>query len=110
MTTPHVPVPANTDMAEEPAMTIGDIFANKTLIQPMIAAAVALVSGITGYVAEDDLVSNITTLIAGLAILWTAVSAQMTAANRAREQARVTREAVYAPQTVADIVDDAAAR
>lgn len=110
MTTPHVPVPGNTDMAEEPAMTIGDIFANKTMIQPAIAALVAVISGLTGWIVADDVVSNLTYLVTFGAVIWTAVSAQATARRRAFDQARVTREAVYAPQTVADIVDDAAAR
>jgi uncharacterized membrane protein (DUF4010 family) len=103
-TVPDIRVPADPDMAEEPALTIGELFANKAMVQPVVAAALAVMASITGWVADDEVVTNVTTLVTFAAIVWGVISAQITASRRAMQQAKQTREAVYAPETVASLV------
>jgi hypothetical protein len=107
---PTVPIPADTDMALEPAMTIGSIFANKAMLQPVIAAGVAIISTTFKLTADDPstLVDQITTIVMFLSMFWTAASAQWEARKRAFAQAETTREVVYAPQTVHTLVEEAA--
>lgn len=107
---PVVEMPRDTRMASEPAATIGDVFASKAMLQPIVAAALAIVARITGMVVDDALVSDITTMVMFAAMVWAAVSAQVIASRRAKEQAAVTRESVYSPQTVARIAMEASTR
>ena len=101
---PTVLVPENSKMATEPAMTIGKVFADKKLIQPAVAAAVALIASLTGWAADSDVVTNLTTLITFASVVWSITTAQLAVKSRAMAQAAETREAVYAPETVAQIV------
>jgi hypothetical protein len=100
-------LPDEPGMATEPAVTIGEVFANKAVIQPAIAAVVSIAAGIFKFTADtSDLVDQLTTLVLFLGIVWGALSAQWEARRRAKEQALVTREAVYAPATVEAIAHE----
>ena len=107
---PQIDIPANPALAKEPALEIGKVFASKAMLQPIVAAALAIVARITGMVVDDELISDITTMVMFGAMIWAAVSAQVIASRRAKEQAAVTREAVYSPQTVARIAMEASTR
>lgn len=95
------------DMEKEPARTIGEIFAKKTLIQPVIAAAVAVVAGVMNLTIGDGVVDNITTLVMFAAMLWAPISANREQAKIAQEQAEETRSAVYSPATTKRLVNRA---
>lgn len=96
------------DFANEPARSIGAIFADKKLIRTTVAAGVALVAGLLNQTVGDDVVEQITTIVLFLAILWMPIQAQREKAAQNHKQATVTREAVYAPATVVRIAERAA--
>lgn len=93
-------------MATEPALTIGEEFANKTMMRPYVAAAVAIVMQITNATIDDAMVDNITLLITLLAALYAAWEANRKKSELAKQQAEKTRAAVYAPATVAEIANE----
>lgn len=98
-----VAVPEDENMAGEPAVTIGEIFQDKTMIKTYVAAALSLLAYVTGWVADGEVIENVTTLISGAGLLVTALMAQYEARQRARAQAAKTRDAVYSPATAAAI-------
>lgn len=100
-----IDLPDDSRMAHEPALTIGQIFANKAMIKTYVAAIVSLVSMSTTWVISDDQIGNIVEIISLIGIVVTAFMAQYEAKQRAQEQARQTRAVVYAPATVAKIAD-----
>ena len=95
-------------MEREPALTIGEIFANKTLIRTVIASAVAIVAGLFKITVADGVVDDITTLVMFAAMFYAPFAAKREQAQLAKEQASETREAVYAPATVKEIAAKAA--
>lgn len=105
---PQIAVPVDPVMAQEPAREIGDIFANKALVQPAIAAVVGVVAMTFKIAVDDALVDNLTTIVTFAAFVWAALAGQQEARDRAIAQAEQTRDVVYAPSTVADVVSDAA--
>lgn len=96
------------NMDREPALTIGEIFSKKKLIQPAIAAAVAIIAGIFNLTVGDALVDNLTTVIMFAAMIWAALGANREHAQKSTEQAAETREAVYSPATTKRLVNEAA--
>lgn len=105
---PVIDVPVNPKLATEPARTIGDLFADKTMIRPFIAAVIAIVAVTTGWVAADEVIDNLTTIVTTIAVVYGVWAAQRDASSRAREQAEMTRDVVYAPTTVHEVVREAA--
>lgn len=97
---PPVDVPADPDLAEEPARTIGSIFADKVMIRTAVAALAGIVSFSFKLAIDDTMIDNITTFITFVAFAGAALFAQLDARNRAKAQAEETRDAVYAPATV----------
>lgn len=102
-------MPNTPNYEREPALTIGEIFANKTLIRPAIAAAVAIIAGLFSLTVADSMVDNITTVIMFAAMIYTPFAAKREQANLAKEQAKETREKVFAPSTVKEIARESAA-
>lgn len=100
--------PTTQDMEREPARTIGEIFASKKLIQPVIAAAVAIVTGLLKVTIADGLVEDLTTLVMFGAMFYAPIAANREQANLAKEQADETRSAVYSPATTKRLVARAA--
>lgn len=100
--------PTIKDMEREPARTIGEIFASKKLIQPVIAAAVAIIAGVMNLTIGEGVVDDITTLVMFAAVLWAPVSANREQARLAKEQAAETRSAVFSPATTKRLVARAA--
>lgn len=96
------------DMATEPALTVGEIFADKAMIRPVVSAAVGIIAQVLNMTVSDDLTSNITLVVTFIAMAYTAYSAQTGKAESAREQAAATREVVYSPATVTAIAEAAA--
>lgn len=105
---PQIEVPTDHTMATEPARTIGQLIADKTMIRPLIAAGVAIAAQVFRFAVDDQLVENITTIVTTVAVLYAAWAAQQEATARARQQADMTRDAVWSPASVADAVVDAA--
>lgn len=95
-------------MAHEPALTIGDMFKDKAMVKTIVAAVAGLVAAAFKVGVDDAMLDNVVTIIMFGAMALTPVFAQMEARKRSEEQAKATRDAVYAPATVADLVDDAA--
>lgn len=105
---PRVEVPVDPDLATEPARTIADLFADRAMVRPLIAAVVAVVAAMTGWVAEGAVIENLTTIVTTVAIFYAAWSAQVDASRRAIEQGEETRRVAYAPATVERAVTEAA--
>jgi hypothetical protein len=101
---PAVVVPMNDAMAEEPARTIGQMFADKKLVSTFVSAVVGIISLTFGLVIDVQIVDYTTTVVTLAAMAATAWTAQRAASRRAINQAETTRAAVYAPATVANIV------
>lgn len=101
-------MPNTPNMEREPARTIGEIFADKVLLKPVIASMVALVAGAFNLTVEVAVVDNLTTVVVFLAVVYGALGAQLDQKRLALEQAEETREAVYAPSTVKEIAASAA--
>ena len=101
---PTVIVPMNEQMAAEPARTIGQMFADKKLVSTFVSAVIGIISLTFGLVVDVQVVDYITTVVTLVAMAATAWTAQRANSKRATEQAEKTREAVYAPDTVARFV------
>ena len=101
-------MPNTPNMEREPALTIGDIFAKKILIQPVIAAAVAIIAGALNLTVGDAMVDNLTTVVMFAAMIWAALGANREQKQLATKQAEETRVAVYAPATTKRLVREAA--
>ncbi len=102
-------MPNTPNYEREPALTIGEIFANKTLIRPAIAAAVAIIAGLFNLAVGDSTVDNITTVVMFAAMLYAPIAANREQKDLATEQAKETREKVFAPSTVKEIARESAA-
>jgi hypothetical protein len=102
---PVVVVPANEAMAEEPAATIGGIFADKVMMRTFISALAGVIAMTFKVAVDDTTIDNITTIVTFGSFLLAAAFAQFDARKRALAQAAATRESVYAPATVARIVE-----
>ena len=100
-------MPNTPNMDREPALTIGEIFSKKKLIQPAIAAAVAIIAGIFNLAIGDAMVDNLTTVVMFAAMIWAALGANREQKQLATKQAEETREAVYAPATTKRLVQEA---
>lgn len=100
--------PTTQDMEKEPALTIGEIFANKTLIRTAIASAVAIVAGLFKITVADGVVDDITTLVMFVAMFYAPIAAKREQAQLAKEQAAETRSAVFSPATTKRLVARAA--
>lgn len=98
-----VDIPADEAMALEPARTIGGLFAARKLIQPVIAALVAVIAMGFGVIASSELVDNLTTIVTFGAVVYGMWSAQRGASQQAKQQAEATRAAVYSPVSAAAI-------
>jgi len=105
--TPNVPVPANTDLAYEPALTIGELFANKATLKALIVAVVGALVAI-GVNVPDGLADNVVTILNIVVPIVVALYGGAQLRAQAKAQAAKTREAVYAPATVKQLVDEAA--
>lgn len=101
-------MPNTPNYEREPALTIGEIFANKTLIRPAIAAAVAIAAGLFNLTIGNETVDNLTTVVMFAAMLYAPIAANREQKNLATEQAKETREKVYAPATVKRIARESA--
>jgi uncharacterized membrane protein len=100
---PALVEPVNDQMAAEPARTIGKQFADATFVKALILAAFAIVGSIAPHLVpqlNEQLATSITAVVVAVAGLLVAQQARAVP----RAQAEVTRDAVYAPKTVADIV------
>lgn len=102
--TPVVVVPMDEEMAKEPALTIGQIFADKVMVKTLVSALAGIVSLGFKVAVDDATVDNITTVVTLGSMVLAAFFAQWDARKRAQDQAAKTREAVYAPATVSAIV------
>lgn len=104
---PHVPVPKDDELAHEPARTIGDLFKNKAMIRTIL---VGLASGLTalGLKVGPTELDQWTEFVFAIGTLATLAVAQYEARKRAGDQAEETRRVVYAPASVAALVDEAA--
>lgn len=100
--------PTIQDMEKEPALTIGEIFGSKTMIQPVISALVVILAGILKFTVADDLVDNLTTIVIFVGAIWGAVGANREQKKLAEAQAKETRSAVYSPATTKRLVNRAA--
>lgn len=87
-------------LATEPAMTIGQLMANKVLLANVITAAIALIA-LTGFAVpaswdSNQIAANISTVVPVISLLF------MTANTYIRQlrQAKDTREAVFSPATM----------
>lgn len=101
--TPALVEPVNDQMAAEPARTIGQQFANATFVKAVILAVFAIAGSIAPHLVpqlNEQMATSITTVVVAVAGLLVAQQARAVP----RAQAEVTRDAVYAPKTVADIV------
>lgn len=101
---PTVVVPMNEQMAQEPARAIGEQFANSAYVKGLVLAAFAIVGAIAPHLVPqltDSLATSISTIVVAIV---TVVAAQQARATP-KQQAEKTREAVYAPATVATIVN-----
>ncbi len=96
-------VPAAQEMATEPAQTIGDLFADRVMVKTIVSAGVGVVAIVFRISTDDELIESVATLVTMSSLFIAAGFAQWEARKRAREQARATRAAVYAPATVAKI-------
>lgn len=107
---PMAGTPAPTpDMAQEPALTLGELFASKAMIKTYVAAILGLVATVLKFAVTDQMVDDIATVVQLVAIVAAPVMAQLENKQRALKQGEVTREAVYAPATVQRLVETAAA-
>jgi hypothetical protein len=96
------------DLQTEPALTLGDIFANKALLKTYVAAAIGIISLVLNRTVADATVEDITQIVYLASLFVTPFVAQFENGQRAKEQAAVTREAVYSPATTEALVRDAA--
>lgn len=101
-------MPNTPNLEREPALTIGEMFAKKKMIQPAIAAAVAIIAGVFNLTVGDAMVENLTTVIMFAAAIYAALSANQEKKKLATDQAKETRETVYSPATVKRIANEAA--
>jgi len=97
------------NMATEPALTIGKLIADKAMLKTFISAIVALVATGFRFTADDAMVDNIATVVQLVALIVTPFIAQHENRQRATEQAKATRSAVFAPATTEALVKQAAA-
>lgn len=104
---PVVSVPVERDLANEPAVTIGGMFADKVMVKTIVTAAVGVISLGAKFVVTDQQIEDIATIVTFIATIATMFMAQYEARQRAHAQASKTREAVYAPTTVAAIATQA---
>lgn len=102
------PTPNTPNMEREPALTIGEMFASKPLIKPVIAAAVAVIAGLLNLTVGEGTIENLTTLVMFAAMVYAPIAAKREQAKLATEQAAETREAVYSPATAKKLVQEAA--
>jgi hypothetical protein len=110
---PLVVVPQNEAMAEEPARVIGgqvdQKFTGKDDIKLLIAAVLAILAAF-GIHAAPDVATNIETIVTIVSPIALAIYArwqtERTKSQQAAHQAEATRDAVYAPATVATIVQN----
>lgn len=102
-TTPTVIVPSSPAMASEPARTIGAAYAGRQDVRLFITTLFALAAAVGLHVASgvSDQVLILADLIIPVALM---LYARWKLAQNARQQAEATRDAVYAPTTVADLV------
>lgn len=109
MKNPEIHVVNQNEWETEPARQIGEIFANKVMIQPIVAAVVALLAQAFSFTVDNTVVDNITLVVTFTAMIYAAWSANREQSQKARAQAEETRNAVYAPATVQRIAEKAAA-
>ena len=96
-------VPMNEKMATEPARTIGQQFSDATFVKALIGAGFTIVGVVAPHLVprlDDNLANAISTVVVLLASVLVAQQAKAVP----KQQATETREAVYSPQSVADIV------
>jgi hypothetical protein len=105
-TTPEILVPADPQMATEPAVTIGRQFADQTRVKALVLAAFTLIGLVAPHLVpelDDTLANAISTLV----VLVASVIMAQQASAVPKAQAAVTREAVVSPATAAQAVTDA---
>lgn len=95
-----VEVPEKSSLQTEPALTFGQLFGNKTLLQQAIAAIVAALV-MLGVKLPDGLDSQAADIIFTLAPVVALIYGGIVAKANAKKQAEATREIAYAPATVA---------
>ena len=105
-TTTQIPIPTNPDMAEEPALTIGELFRDKAQLNAAIVASVVIIA-MFGINVPADLSDKLTNALNVLVPLIAVIYGGFAAKKQAVTQAEATRKRVYAPATVADLVDTA---
>jgi hypothetical protein len=101
--TPAVVVPMNEDMATEPAVTLGQKFSDATFVKALIGAAFTIIGVVAPHLItklDDNLANAISTAV----VLLASVVVAQQAKSVPKQQAAQTREAVYSPSSVADIV------
>lgn len=98
-----IPIPATPAMANEPARTIGSQHTTKQSLMYVIGAIIALLA-ILGVNVPDGVPQQIEILVTYGSPLALMAWAQVRTMVNARQQAEETRDAVYAPDTVADLV------
>jgi hypothetical protein len=100
---PEILVPANEQMATEPAVTIGKQFADAAQVKALVLAAFTIIGVVAPHLVptlDDTLATSISTIVAAVAGLIVAQQAKAVPTA----QAAATREAVFAPATVAGMV------
>ncbi len=105
-TTTQIPVPTDEDYALEPARTLGDLFANKAQLNAAIVAIVVIIA-MFGINVPADLSEKLTNSLNVLVPLVAVIYGGFAAKKQAVTQAEATRKRVYAPATVADLVETA---
>ena len=100
---PAVVVPMDKAMAEEPARTIGQQFADATFVKALIGAAFTIAGVVAPHLVprlDDNLANAISTIV----VLLASVVVAQQARSVPKQQATETRAAVYSPASVSAIV------
>lgn len=102
---PKVIVPDSPALAQEPARTIGREFADAAYVRTLLLAVFAVTGALAPQLIpslDDGLATSLSTIIVAVVGLVLARQAKVTP----RQQGEATREAVYSPASVAEIVNE----
>lgn len=101
---PVVVVPQDADYANEPALTIGAIFADKAKLGTVIAAVLVLIAMVGINVPadfSDKLTGSLNVLVPLIPVIWLGVRSSLNAKTQAQE----TRASVFSPASTKKLLE-----
>jgi hypothetical protein len=102
---PVIQLSGNPEYDEEPALTIGEAFSNAAYIKSLVAAVVVVIGGVAPNLVsgmDQDWQSALSVIIGAIGLIYMVWKAKRVP----QDQAAVTRDAVFSPATVQDLIEN----